>query len=118
VTAVLIDHVREALDELSDHEYQARVWTGRGADDEMSSFVECIARLYDDSGLERALDADEPVFGSPIDDELRRLGDLVRKVDVTQSPDELIDHPRMQLVRDRAAAIIRAIDEENPNAAL
>jgi hypothetical protein len=116
VTAVLIDQVRSALDELSDLEYQSRVWTGRGARGEMSSFVECVERLFDDSGLELALEAGEPVFGPQIDEKLREFGDLLVKIDGGESPDELISHPKMRLARDRAAAILRAIDEETPNA--
>lgn len=117
MTVVLIGQVRAALAELSDLQYQSRVWAGRGADHEMSSFVECVEQLYDDSGLELALDGGQPVFGSPIDDELRELGDLVAKIDSGQSPDELISQPRMRLARDRAAAILRAIDKEAPSAA-
>jgi hypothetical protein len=116
MTAVLIDQVRAALGEMSDLDYQSRVWTGRGGDHEMSSFVECVERLYDDSGLELALDAEEPVFGPPVDDELRELGDLVRKIDADQSPDDLIASPRMRAARDRAGAILRAIDEGASNA--
>lgn len=111
MTKVLVEEVRAALDELSDLEYQSRVWTGRGSEGEMSSFVECVERLYDDSGLELALEAGRSTFGSPIDDELRDLGALVVKIDSDQGPDELISHPKMRLVRDRAAAILRALEE-------
>jgi hypothetical protein len=52
MTNVLADAVRSALAELSDGEYQARIWTGQDPRGETSSFVECVARLYDDSGLE------------------------------------------------------------------
>jgi hypothetical protein len=58
-------------------DYQSRIWTGRGGASEMSSFVECVERLYDDSGLELALDAHEPVFGAAIDDEWRKFGNAV-----------------------------------------
>jgi hypothetical protein len=114
---VLIDHVRAALHEMSDLEYQSRVWTGRGGRDEMSSFVECVERLYDDSGLELALDADEPVFGTAIDDQLRELGNLVGKIDADQSPEELIASPRMRMARERAGAILSAIDKGASDAA-
>jgi hypothetical protein len=57
VTAVLLDHVRAVLDELADDQYQSRVWTGKDPAGEMSSFVECVERLFDDSGLDDALDA-------------------------------------------------------------
>lgn len=116
MTSVLIEQVRAALDELSDLEYQSRVWTGRGAADEMSSFVECVERLFDDSGLELALEAGEPVFGPTIDEELRELGDLLTKIDGAQNPDDLISDPRMRLARERAAVILRAVDDKTSNA--
>jgi hypothetical protein len=109
VTAVLTHHVRAALKELSDFEYQSRVWTGRGAANEMASFVECVVQLFDDSGLGPALDSGHPVFAPAIDAELRALDDLLRRVDDTQRPDELVQDPAMRPVRDRAAAILRAI---------
>jgi predicted lipoprotein len=116
MTPVLVGHVRAALGELSDEQYQSRVWTGHAAGDAMSSFVECVERLFDDSGLDDALEAGKRVFGSPIDEQLSALGDLVAKIDGSQAPDEIIAHPRMQLVRDRAAAIAQAIDEGDSGA--
>ena len=66
---VLTDAVRSALRELSDVEYQRRVWTGRDGDNEMSSFLECVSRLFDDSGLDLALERDQTIYGSEIDDD-------------------------------------------------
>ena len=48
--AVLIDRVREALEESSDIEYQSRVRTGQGGEDEASSSEGCTEHLFDDSG--------------------------------------------------------------------
>lgn len=113
MTAVLTDTVQSALHELADLDYQSRVWTGRAGGGEMSSFVECVSRLYDDSGLELALDARQDVFGLPIDNYLRTLGDLVLKIDSSQSPDVTIVDPRMQRVRDLAAAILRGLRDRS-----
>lgn len=115
MTKVLADAVRSALAELADLEYQSRVWTGRDPRGEMSSFVECVSRLYDDSGLEQALCADQSVFGLAIDHELETLGELVAKVDSSQAPDATIADPRMQRIRSQAAAVLRAL-EDAPNA--
>jgi hypothetical protein len=80
----------------------------------MSSFVECVERLFDDSGLEEALDAGQHVFDSGIDDELRTLSNLVDKIDVSQDPDQLINDSSLQLVRKKASEILRAINEKVP----
>lgn len=115
MTTVLTDAVRSALAELADLEYQLRVWTGRDPRGEMSSFVECVSRLYDDSGLEQAFDEDQVVFGPTIDHELQALGELVAKVDSAQAPDAALADPRMQRIRAQAAVVLRAL-EEAPNA--
>lgn len=109
MTRVLTRAVRSALGELSDFEYQARVWTGRDRRGEMSSFVECVSRLYDDSGLEDALSDDLDVFGAPVDDGLRVLGDLLARVDNGQVPNQLIADVRMEQIRAQAAALLAAI---------
>lgn len=103
--------VRLALEELSDESYQRRVWTGRGGDNEMSSFIECVSRLYDDSGLDLALERDQPIFGTTIDADLQALGDLIARMDSSRSPDEIVGDPVMSRVRDRATAILQALDE-------
>lgn len=103
--------VRSALAELSDESYQRRVWTGRGGDAEMSSFAECVARLYDDSGLDLALERDRQIYDAGIDDDLRLLGELVARIDSSRSPGELVDDPQMGRVRLRAEAILRAVDD-------
>lgn len=111
MTAVLTSPIRAALRELSDVEYQSRVWTGQDAGGEMSSFAECVSRLYDDSGLELALDDDQHVFGSSIDHDLRTLGTLVLQIDSSQGPEETVADPRMRRVRELAGTILHDVEE-------
>ena len=73
---VLTSLVGEALEELSDDTYQARVWTG-ATTGVVSSLEECLAQLFDDSGLGDALDRKQPVFGRAIDDRLNALSNVV-----------------------------------------
>src|SRR5437868_2760160 len=101
--AVLIEMVLSALRELSDVEYQTRVWTGRDPGGEMSSFEECVASVFDDSNLNLALDAGSEVLGSTIDNHLQVIRDLVGRIDSARTPDEVIEDPLMQQVRNRAA---------------
>ena len=111
MSAVYIDQVRASLEELSDAEYQSRVWTGRGGGNEMSSFVECVERLFSDSGLGDALEAGDTGLGPAANEQLVTLRRCVARIDGGQEPDALIAHSRMRLVRERAAAILRAIDD-------
>ena len=76
--------------------------------DEMSSFVECVSRLYDDSGLDLALERDQTIYGSEIDDDLEALGVLVADIDSSKSPHEIIMDPLMSDARDLAASILQA----------
>lgn len=111
VMSVYTEMVNEALVELSDANYQRRVWTGGGAANEMSSFDECVDRLFGDSGLDFALERGEPVYGSRLDDELRRLGDLVRRIDGSRSPDDVLRDPLLEPVRQLASEILLALDQ-------
>lgn len=109
MTAVLVGAVRAGLRELADVEFQRRVWTGRGVPDEMSSFEEAVATLFDDSGLAIDLDGKRPVFGQDVDLELGALRDLLQHIDPIRDPGEIIDDPQMNSVRQRAAAVLDLI---------
>ena len=93
--------VVEALQELADPELQHRLWLASSG--EASSFTEAICRLFDDSGLARALEREEVVYGVPTDTVLRRLGKAVQAVDEFQDPVDLIADPMMETVRELAA---------------
>jgi hypothetical protein len=108
--SVYTETVRNALVELADAEYQQRVWSGESAENEMSSFDEAVERLFGDSGLGLALDRTDPVYGSQIDDEFRRLDHLVGRIDGARSPSEILRDPLLSEVRTLASEILRALD--------
>ncbi|WP_152364964.1 hypothetical protein [Microlunatus speluncae] len=98
------DLVMDALAELADPAYQERVWTGRSPG-EMSSFVECLEFLFDDSGLAVALDRGA-VFGPEIDAQLRTLAELARQIGRDTEPFErLAADPRFIECRRIAGAV-------------
>lgn len=107
---VLVDIVVSALRELSDRDYQLRVWTGSDARGEMSSPEECIARLFDDSNLNIALDAGEDIFGDAIDREIRMIQSLLTRIDFATNPYRIIEDPLMAQVREHASFALRALD--------
>jgi hypothetical protein len=76
----------------------------------MSSFDECVERLFTDSGLSDALERTDPVYGSQLDDEFRRLDDLVSRIDAARSPAEILRDPLLIEVRQLASEILRALD--------
>ena len=109
MSQVLAEVVQAGLRELADEDFQRRVWTGRGAPAEMSSFDEAVETLFDDSGLEPELGRGRPVFGSELDSKLLALRDLLQRIDADRYPDEIIDDPLMADARQRAAKILDAL---------
>jgi hypothetical protein len=95
------------LEELSDLEFQKRVWTGR-SDGEMSTFEEAICATFDDSGLGIALDSERKraELPSALCDVAMKLDSLVKKVPRGLSPMETISHPKMSDVREVAKKML------------
>lgn len=97
----------EALIELADGSYQERIWTG-AEPAEMSSFSECIERLFDDSGLTLALSRGN-VFGPEVDAQLRTLGELADSVDALQPVGQLLQDPKLAECRRLSREILRRL---------
>ena len=106
-----IEMVMDCLAELGSREEQERLWLSSGADGtEVSSPVEAVSTLFDESGLGDALDwswrqreggrevSDERVYGDRIDGRIKALRELLRKLP-TGSPQHVIDSPEMADVR-------------------
>lgn len=100
----------DALKELSDEAYQRRVWCGAGGQ-EMSSFDEAICGLFDDSGLGSALETSKPkpIFSFNVDESLRRLRVAISMIDQSAPPADLVQDPKMQLVRELAKFTLQTI---------
>ena len=113
-----LEMVLDCLVELSSREEQERLWLSTGADGgEVSSPVEAICTLFDDSGLGGALDwswfqreggrdvPDEPVYNTEVDGRIRALRELLRKLP-SGPPQHLIDSREMANVRLAAAQLL------------
>ena len=111
MTIVLKEMAIKNLQELADYEYQRRLWLSSGPP-EVSSFDEACAGLYEDSCLTDVLDQGrEVVFTEEIDDLLRELDRLLKKIDDSQSVEGILADSQMEQVRKLAAEILRRIDE-------
>lgn len=97
--------VRDGLIELADETYQRRVWTA-GQGPEVGSLTEAVSRLFDDSALGDALDAGREVYGAHVDGMLRELAALLEGIDDQRRPEEILQDPRLDQVRRRAASIL------------
>lgn len=123
--------VLDCLAELSSREEQERLWLSTGEHGaEVSSPVEAVCRLFDDSGLGDALDwalrqrkggrevSNEPVYDIHIDERINALGELLRQIP-TGSPQRVIDSAEMADVRIAAAHLLtdlRQVAVTNPAA--
>lgn len=102
----------EALQALSDPEFQRRAWLaseGRV----VSSFSEDVSQAFDDTGLTLALDADkcpdcldEQVFSI-----LRELSTVVKLVDQSEPPERLLKDPQLKKVRELSARALTLLRE-------
>jgi hypothetical protein len=102
--------VADALRELSSRELQERLWKSSG-NDEVSSFTEAVEMLFDDSGLGEQLDSHTTGWGAEIESALASLDRSLRRVDARRPPQELIDDPAMEEVRDGAAKALRLLTQ-------
>lgn len=68
--------IESALRELSDAQFQQRVWID-GSDSEVSSMVEVTEELFGDSCLNSALENNAVTFSPTADGELRKLHSLL-----------------------------------------
>ncbi len=107
----ILARVREGLEELSDPEFQERVWV-RGEGAEVSSPVETISQLFDDSGLGDLLaeSKSEPVISATVDGLLTRLSSLVDQVDLGGEPAQVLRAPEWVEVRRTAREVLDAMD--------
>jgi hypothetical protein len=98
-----LELILEALRELSDAEYQTALWTGK-LKGEQSSFVEAVCVLFDDAGLTRALDSGslERSYSNALCLCARKLNTLVSLLDHSESPEQTLNHPKMNNLREAA----------------
>lgn len=104
--------VVSALRELADRDFQERVWLGRDPRGLVSSFLECAARLFDDSNLGPELDAGRSVFDVQIDHRLTDIRRLLGQVDGAQGEAEIFDDPRLLRAVRLAAGLLRDLHED------
>jgi len=108
VRHVVEELVEDALRELADDQCQRELWTASEGP-EVSSLVECVSRLWDDSGLADALDGAEVLYTHEIDSELVRLQLLLSRIDDSGSPNEILGNPRLGGVRQAASGLLNSL---------
>ncbi len=105
MTGVVDELVEDALRELADESFQRQVWlASRGP--LVGSFTECCCQLWDDSGLGDALDRRHRVYSGPLDERLRALHALLRRIDERRAPEAILQDPRLAEARSAARELL------------
>jgi predicted lipoprotein len=105
VTRVVDELVESALRELADGQYQREVWLAAEGP-EISSLAECVCRLWDDSGLGHALEANQTVYSAEIDAHLKDLDAVLHRLDQPTSPQAILANPELDQVRTLARSVL------------
>ncbi|MGY5615385.1 SCO4402 family protein [Vibrio brasiliensis] len=95
MSVIIVDKqlIIDCLNELSDTNYQQRVWIV-GSTDEVSGFNDVVAALFDDSLLEDALLKNKVTFTTEADNKLRTLGKLIASQPDNITTNALVSQPK------------------------
>ncbi len=101
---IYVSNLIECLKELSDAEFQRRVWV-EGSGPEVSSLEELVSQLFDDTGLGDSIESETIAkeLGDDAASALLELDSAINTLDQTLPADRLIEHPTMVRVRRLAA---------------
>jgi hypothetical protein len=105
------NHFFESLKELSDRNYQERIWTNKDNPEGLvASFTEAAILLWDDALVKHALEENAIIYDKEVTQALQKLWDAIEVVDEFRSTEEIINDPLMQKVRDKASEVLALIE--------
>ena len=100
--------VNQNLEQLSDRKMQETLWLSDGKDGTLvGSFVEAHSGLFDDSGLGFALEKEADTINPDAIPLLESLGKKLRAFNDRRDPQEVIDDPDMEVIRDLSAQLLK-----------
>ncbi len=112
ILKVYKENVIAALRKLTDSDFQKQAWLASSGP-MVSSFIEDVCQLFDDTGLGDAFRSGQSVFGEKADQALHELSDIIDKVNYKVPPQELLDDPLVQKVREKAAEALQLIQSDS-----
>jgi hypothetical protein len=107
---VIQDLVDDALREFADEASQTALWTASGGP-EVSSFDECLCRLFDDSGLGDELERGNVLYAPDVDRQLEDLRRVLKRVDSRRPPEAVLRDPGVVRARSLAASILQRFND-------
>jgi hypothetical protein len=113
------NHFFESLEELSDLDFQENVWANKNNPEGLvSSYTEAAIQFWDDALVKYALEAGAIIYDKNVTQALHELSDAVDSLDEDDRHTmEVINDPKMQIVRDKAAEVLGliAISDKSEN---
>ena len=104
--------VLECLKELSDIDYQQRVWI-EGTPNEVSGFNDVVAALFDDSALGESLEKNDVTFTIKADSMLRVFDKKIVSLPDSLSTKRLIELPQWNEITELAGRIYDQLESES-----
>lgn len=109
-----LENVIDLLGDFADKEYQVKVWLNiNNTENLVGSFDETVNMLFDGEIFDAWFENNEIIVSKEVTKALQELLDIVDDIDENRSQKEIIDDPKMQIVRQKAAhalALIKASD--------
>jgi len=111
---LIMESLVDGLEEFADKDLQERLWL-HGDRNEMSTFEEACSRVFDDSGLTRAVESGylKENYSESLCKKIRDFDQLLNVLPVNAKPEEVIHHPKMKDVRQMAGEILELFSQEN-----
>lgn len=107
---IITQNIYNDIIELSDLSLQRKLWLNENNDTGLiSSYVEVMCRLFDDSGLDDFIDNSSSKIGlaNSVIFELNRLRELLNNYDEKESVEEIINDPEWKKIIKQAKVVIQ-----------
>lgn len=99
-----------SLKDLSDKEYQDNIWLNKNNPKNLvSSFTESANNFLGDALIADALENNEIIYDKKVTKALEELSVAVDDVNEFRHEEEIINDPKMQIVREKAAIALQLI---------
>ena len=112
------NHFFESLEELCNRDFQESIWANKNNPEGwVSSFTEAAIQFWDDALVKYALERNAIIYDKKVTKALQQLWNAIEAVNEFRPEEEIINDPKMQIVRDKAAEVLRliAISDKSEN---
>lgn len=111
---IYIENVIDILRDFVDKEYQVKVWLNvSNTDNLVGSFYESASMLFDDCIIADLLEDGEIIISKDVTKILQEISDVIDDIDNIDGyrpEEEIIDDPKMQIVREKTAHALELIE--------